>query len=352
MINMLSKEEVNRLFKTFVANSNEDTFKIYDEDGDFIDYQIMLNYSIEDKIIRKSPNSPMLMISDYENFIDTLTILLNKMYNFCINDKDYFYFSENNYNLYLIMCCLINMQEFDFNCPIQYLERLIDSLDHKYNFDKLINIGNFMMNNDQVDIYTIDKKNRGTMEALQSKTFVLKLGDEQITLPRIHYYISGDAIYITGIQNNTKQQKTNFSKSLDRYLRKLDKGIEETPNDNGEVNNIRDISPSALAALTLFMSSNSEYTTFCMTDYLPLRYQNKLGNIKNEDDLNEINRIQKNATNRFLMTGARLCHHFQNWECHFFNGIQRIYVKEYSKFSRENNIIYDLFESIQHHKKR
>lgn len=349
---MLSKEYVDKIFKKFVTLSNKDTFKIFYEDGTVTDYQIMLNYSIEGRVLRKNDNSPILMISDYNLFIDYLTALLNKMYDFCYGDKDYFEYNEDNYNLYLIMCCFLNMQETDFNYPIQYFDRLTKSFDIEYNFGSETLLGSFTLNGETIEIYEENKKNKATLEAFQSKKLKLKRGSDQFLLPKIHYYISGDAVYITGIQNNKKQEKTDFSKTIDRYFRKLDKGIDETPSENGEVNNIKDISPNALAALVFFIASNSEYTTFYMTDYLPLRYQNKLGNIKNEDDLNEINRIQKNATNRFLMTGARLCHHFQNWEYNFFNGIQRIYVKESNKSSREDNIIYDLYESIQPHKKR
>ena len=87
-----------------------------------------------------------------------------------------------------------------------------------------------------------------------------------------------------------------------------------------------------------------------MVDYLPLRYMNKFKNNTSYEESEEIDRIQTNVTNRFLMTGVRLCEHFNNFDCDFFNGLLKIETSEYKH--QEGNIIYDLYESIKTNKKR
>ena len=131
----------------------------------------------------------------------------------------------------------------------------------------------------------------------------------------------------------------------------MDKGLEEyTKSENGEIDSIKDISVSALASLTLFFSSMSKYKEFYMLDYLPLRYINKLKDEISEEQMEEIDRIQNNITNKFLMTGVRLCEHFNNFECDVFEGLLKIDVSEYNH--QEGNIIYDLYESIKTGKNR
>ena len=300
---------------------------------------------IEGNSLFSREDSPLLSISNYRDFIKQLTLLLKKMNDYCINDKDYFMFDEDNYNRYLLMCCFLNMQEQDFNNPLSYLQRLSNSLDYHYNFNKTNLIGSFSLNENIVNIYETDKKNIASMEATQHKQIILECNGETFLLPRIHYYISNDRIYITGIQNKPLKEKTSFSKKIDRYFRKLDKGIGVEDSYESGINTIKDISPSALAALTIFISLYKKYKKVYMTDYLPLRYQNKIKKIRSEEDIIEIDRVQANATNKFLMTGARLVEHFDNIEGYFNNGILELDISPYTK--QTGNIIYELFESIR-----
>ena len=69
-----------------------------------------------------------------------------------------------------------------------------------------------------------------------------------------------------------------------------------------------------------------------------------------EEKIEEIDRIQTNITNKFLMTGIRICEHFDNFAYDFFEGILKIDTRDYKH--HEGNIIYDLYESIKQNKNR
>ena len=357
---MLSVQNVDKLFRDFAKQTLNGSLKIvfandlFSENPfavDIVDYKIGLNYIIEGKEKIENEQNPTLNISNYKTFIENLTELMNKKYEYHYNDKNYMTLTEEGYLNFLLMGIISNMQEMDFNYPIGYLNRMIDAYDKKYEFDNKKEVGNFKIGDLNTTIVQYDRKNMATMETMVSRQFLIKKDDQEVLLPRIHYYISGNKVYILGIQNYSKDKDNSLSKKVDRYLRKMDKGLEEyEQSDNGKVEGIKDISVAALASLVLFMSSYSEYQEFYMTDYLPIRYMNKLKNDVTDEDINKIDKIQTNITDKFLMTGVRLCEHFDNLDCDFFNGVLKIDVSEYKH--QEGNIIYDLYESIKTMKKR
>ena len=121
---MYSVNKVSDCFKNFIKQTSTSTFKIYFDEGDFIDYHISLNYNIEDSFIINKENSPIIKIDNLSEFINNLTILLNKMASFHISDKEKFDFNDDNFLKYLLMSCITNMNEMDFNYPDKYLDFL------------------------------------------------------------------------------------------------------------------------------------------------------------------------------------------------------------------------------------
>ena len=347
---MLSFKEVDSLFKNFSKQTYTDSLKIAFEDGE-IDYRISLNYIIEGNRKIKKDSNPTLHISNYKVFIEKLTELLNKKYKYHYVDKSYMMLTEEGYHNFILMSTICNMQEMDFNNPIDYLDRMNKAYDVNYDINRKKDIGIFKMGDTNVEIYQYDKKNMSTMESMVSRHFIMKKGNEEVLLPKIHYYISDDKVYLMGIQSNRKKELNTLSKKLDRYLRKMDKGLDKyARNEEGKVESIKDISVSALASLTLFLSSMREYKEFYMVDYLPIRYMNKMKNNISYEETEEVDRIQTNVTNKFLMTGIRLCEHFDNLDYDFFNGLLKIEAKEYKH--QQDNIIYDLYEAVNKTKKR
>lgn len=347
---MMSVENISEIFKNFVKQSYNDSVNIEFEDG-LVDYRISLNYIIENNSNIKNNNNPTLTISNYKVFIEKLTELMNKKYEYHFKDKEYMMLTENGYRDFLLLGIICNMQQIDFDNPINYLQRQINAYDVNYDTDNRRKTGDFKLGNENVEIYESDKKNIATMESMVSKCFIMKLNNEEYLLPKVHYYISDGKVYILGIQNSKNQSKNNLCKKIDRYFRKMDKGLEEyEQSKNGEIDGVKDVSVSALASLTLFFSSLKEYKEFYLIDYLPLRYANKFKSNISEEEVKEIDRIQTNITNKFLMTGVRLCEHFDNMDYDFFNGILNICLDNYKH--QEGNIIYDIYESIKTIKKR
>lgn len=347
---MLSVQDVDVLFRDFVKQTYNDSLKIAFEDA-LVDYRLSYNYIIEGNKKIKYNDCPIMNISNYKVFISLLTELMNKKYEYHFKDKDYMMLTDKGYLDFLMMSIVCNMQEIDFSNPVKYLERMIAAYNHTYKTGVYEVVGNFKMKSNDIEIVQFDRKNLATMESPVSRQFAMKMNNQEFILPRVHYYISGNKVFIMGIQNDRKKEMNSLGKAIDRYLRKMDKGLNDIEQSQmGQVNNIKDISVSSLASLTLFLSSMQEYKEFYMVDFMPSRYLNRLKNDVTAEEIDEIYRIQLNSTDRFLMTGARLCEHFNNMKGDFFNGIFKIEVGEYKH--QEGNIIYELYESINNMKKR
>ena len=349
---MYSTSVVKKRFENFVENSINDTFKITYDDGYKIDYHLTFNYEIEEKKLTGNYDNPTLKIPNYNLFVEKLTNLLNLMGTYHLEDKDYYDFSFENFIDYLLVCFFSNMNEYDLNNSLNYLDRLIQSYNQKYDYQQK-KAGNISIKNKEIEIHENTSKNKASMEAPLHQTFFFKNNDECFYLPKIHYYIANNNCYIMAIQNHTKKQENSISKFLDRYFRKLDKGLDNIErSENGEINNIKDISPNALAALTLFVSYHKNISDFYFPSYLPLRYTNKLETLKIKGlDLNEADRIQSNLTNKLLFTGLRLCEHFNRSEI-YLNDDGFLKIKFNPSRKNDDNIIKDIYNSINFSNKK
>lgn len=343
---MFHTEEIKEKLNNFIKQTNSSTFKI-DCDGWEVDYHISLNHFVEGKKFFNNDFLPLLKINNVDLFASKLTILLNLKAKFHEFDLEYFDFSRDNYMDYLLMSSFINMCEDDFNYPLNYLDRMIEAYTRKYSINKLSLIGCLNLTDKKLNIYESSSKNIASMESPLYKVFIFTDENEKFVTPKIHYYIANDTVYIMGIQGLKERQSNSLSKRLDRYFRKVDAGLEEIEkSENDKIETLKDISPSFLVALTLFISSFKDYKKFYLVDYLPLRYQNKLGVLKQQGkDLESADALQKNITNKFMFTGARFCEHFENADFEFVNSYLKINVETYNH--QCGNIIYDLYESIK-----
>lgn len=360
---MFDERMVGELFKNFIKETYKDSLKISFEDMDDVDYRISLNYSLNGKSASNSSLKPILHVGKYKSFISSLTKLFNIKYKKHFKEKEHLGLTKEGYAKYILMSCFINMQELDFNAPVSYFNRIIKSYEQKYEFNKKTKIGEIQIKDEKVNIYEYNRFNNASMESVVSKQFFFEKDGKIFLLPRVHYYISGDCVYIMGIQNygnkqlyvdevneeavKQNQELQKFHKTMDRYLRKLNKGIDETEiNEEGKVDTIKDVSVSSLASLTLFVASLSNYSKFYMPDFLPLRYQNK--HKETEIQQEKVDREQTNITDKFLMTGVRLCEHFDQMECGFENGFLEI---ENNNNTCSNNlqrdVIHELYESVE-----
>ncbi len=286
---------------------------------------------------------PILKISNYSSFINRLGLLLDLMEKFHENDKDYYNLDNYQFKRYLLMSLFSNMNETDFNYPLEYLSKMTEAYSTNYDFSLKKLVGKINIKGKEIEIYETLSKNLASMEAPVKKCFIFKSGNDEVNSPKIYYYIANKVCHIMAIQNNKNIEKNELSKILDRYFRKLDKGLNDIERtDNTE--SIKDISPNFLATLTLFIASLPEISNFSMNDYSPLRYMNRVGVFSSRnDDTNKVDSIQTNITNKFLLTGLRLCEHF-DFPNYFFNNLFMFKKSGYVK--KDDNIIYTLYESL------
>ena len=343
---MYSIEQVLDRFGKFMKESTLDTYCLTYPDGSSIDYKISFNYEINGKQLHTDDNKPLFKITNFPEYIKKLTILINIMASYHIDDKSYFDFNDDNFLDYLIVCIVCNMNEQDFNNALACLDKKINSYKTNYNYEKK-DLGTIKLKDKELTISKQCKKNQASMESPAHVRFTISDGKETWTSPKIHYYMDKNKCYIMAIQSTSKKQDNRLSKDLDRFFRKFDKGLEDIEKSpNGEVNTPKDISPSFLAALTMFMASNDGISEYYMIDFLPVRYINKEGVlIQRNESLEELERIQTNITNKFLFTGVRLCMHFDNSSYDLNNGYLEINFND--KTSNRDNVLFDFYDSIK-----
>lgn len=340
---MFTEKDVYLAFKEFVIHSLNGEYKISTVDGGKINYHITMNFDIEGKVLLKNENSPMLKISNTNLFIKKLTALLNNMATFHHDDMDYYMLNKESFASYLLVSCLSNMQVKDFNYPLSYLDKMNDvylNIPSLYK-DKLV--GEILVKGEKIQIYETLSKNIASMEAPIYKQFKYKSGENIFLSPKIHHYIKDNICNIISIQNSKNSSVNELSKKLDRYFRKVDKGV----NVDQSEENIKNISPNFLIALSVFVASCKDINHFRFTDYFPLRYMNKSGVNKVRNlDIEEVNRIQTNLTNRFFDLVERLAYHFNNSQ-YTFDDFGYLDLQFDDHCLDHDNIIYDFYNAVK-----
>lgn len=247
-------------------------------------------------------SKPILMINNPEQLIT----LLEQYVTEC--DKYPNIFTEYDLNIRIkgyLTLIWSNAIYDDFANPLSYISRRIDffkttlfdfdNIDYQ-NSSKALDDSKIVVSNEMQDIrnetpYTF-------------KTFIKK-DDDSYELPRISYGISNNECYIYAVQNNKNKSE-----------------------------NISDVSPSAILALTVFLDMLNRYgiEKIKVISLLPIRYnskelafQKKYEYELNSGKLNDIElkkllleykkenlRIQKNLSEKLIRNFRRLEHHFPN----------------------------------------
>ncbi len=171
------------------------------------------------------------------------------------------------------------------------------------------------------------------------KSFISS-GESSYELPTISYGIADDVCYIYAIQDKNKDKTSPYNKKIKRILYRINNGIKESQDyeqyKNGESDyypeNISDVSPSSILALTIFLKqlSNLSIKKIKVVPFLPIRYnakeeayKNKIdyllkyGQLENKNEIieyykNEHLRIQNNLTQKFIRNFFRVSYHFPN----------------------------------------
>lgn len=230
----------------------------------------------------------------------------------------------------LIMAYLfVNATTEDFLNPVYYIKRTIEFLNDETFLDFNSNV-NISHNN---SISIVNNSQSVLMETPNRMDFSFTDGNSVYELPSISYGISTNSLgektcYIYSCLNpkekkNLSDEEIKYRKKINRLLYKVNGGVKEAEErDDYEfsLENISDVSPSAVISLLIFMMllKKENITDVKVVTYLPLRYLSRdlsANRVVDEDrkrSLKERNdMIQTNITNKLINTIKRVAYHLE-----------------------------------------
>ncbi len=296
--------------------------------------------------------TPIIQIPDAEAFANMMQNYLQIAEDFYLSDKAKFAYYDESFREKLVLDIFMNTTNFDRHNILSYLETRTKMIETP------LKTRHFLL--DQTPDFAIKAsvlKNPSMLEApYRFTTYFECENEDKFFLPSITFGIIENTVYIYAIQAKREKQTNAISKKLDRYMRKVNKDV-----DMEDI--IGQVSPSALVALTIFMSAIKKegIKTVVAPNFMPLRYQTNLMGEENyfkrsingetdkkmlDDILEKVeekhNRQQFAITNKFTYTLLRYCHHFDG--CKFdYDSIREQSVITLSKEnSPQDNIIQDI----------
>jgi len=159
-----------------------------------------------------------------------------------------------------------------------------------------------------------------------------------------------DVCYLGSIQRKHKIESNSLSKKLDRYFRKVNKGVDEE-------DDIYNVTPTALVSLTIFSSLLRKYSVneISASTYMPIRYygyRDKLPFKKGIDYNEALNRLdldKYNMTNKFMYLLLRYDHHF-NSGCEFDEVSDEMHLMINNADTSGDNIIYEIYNMVDRYR--
>lgn len=375
MSNLDILEEI--FFEEIISEANRSEVTIVESDGYEHIYNIGFNACIEGKLTSGNFDDPkpILMIQNKKQLLNMLEKYILEV------DKTANYFSDCEYRqkIKAYMAFVWNNAIYeDFANPCNYLKKQIDFLQNP-----LFNVGQFTYANNVDFSSVINSKNKSAVNLLNGSDIMVsvkKQGIKQETpfvfeitikkeidgieysyrLPSISYGISNEECYIYAIQDPKQDRDNSFAKSVNRIFYTLNSEISEQEtneyndlksygvseysyynvNQDGDIiydyfpENISDVSPSAVIALTIFLDCLLKYKIdkVKVVSCLPVRYYGKeLFYLKKhafrvkKDNLTkeeadklmleykkEHLRIQKNLSEKLIRNFRRIEHHYSN----------------------------------------
>lgn len=292
---------------------------------------------------------PIVNVSDYNEFIKRVEDYLIIASEFYSKDIEYFDLSDKKaYLKKLFLDLICNATIYNLNNINEYIDiktkQLLD--------DKVILKEKSLGKYGSLDIECCISKNPSNLEApyKMSISFIDE-NNEKFLLPNITFAIIDDMAYVMCIQSSNKSHKDNvLSKKLDRYFRKVNKGVEDEE--------ISKVSPNALVALTIFSSylSNMKVDKIVAPNFMPIRYNNlrvKLFNkykndkAKKDEEIEKIDYIQSNITEKFMNLFLRYAYHFSS-DLNYDDIKDEMNLTLNGKKNRlDDNIIYDIDDAIK-----
>ncbi|MBP3635186.1 MAG: hypothetical protein J6J17_01830 [Bacilli bacterium] len=330
---------LNEFYNKILPAIRDDNLKI---DGwNFnIEFQTLLN---DNKKYTNYDVSETLIISDIDLFNQLLVQYTKKMIDIILNSSlkniDYVYYNGNKTYIidFIISNLWNNVTDMDLINPINFLRMRINFLDDTL-YDKNSKIV-YLTDIDFLEYSNIEyeiKLNNPILETPYSfSSYIVRdrSNNEVFKLPEIFYGISEGICYIYAIQRIEKVQKNEYTKKVNRILYRVNKEIY----DDYALDNIKDVTPSALVSLTIFIKKLKEINIndIRVIDYMPIRYKakekaidyrvNKFKDKVSQEEFRKIEEsakeehynIQTNITDKFMRNFRRL--EYQLGDVHIVN---------------------------------
>lgn len=287
---------------------------------------------------------PVIDIPDYDLFVKKVKSYLSKAYDFYKNDMSFFTLDQDEFFEKLFVDLLINATYYDTQNIYNYIDFRKEMLDNTF-AEGEFDIGYF-------GDYVVEAKIVKNLSNLESP-YRFEVGffnkdQGWFKLPRIAFGAIDDKIYLYAVQTSKFKQTSEATKKLDRYFRKIGKGVDEQTIESN-------VSPNALVSLAIFNSfmRKNGYKKVIAPDYLPIRYEiNKHAKINNslpesvEEALENHDRDQFNMTNKLMYLFLRYNLHFDKANAQYDEdkGTMSIELKSQNG---KGNIIYELDEFVE-----
>lgn len=272
---------------------------------------------------------PVLKITNKKTLIEKIEDYLSVAREFYLFEKEHWDLSDEGYEKKLIFDLFVNASASDFENFMQFVDLRKELVNRHFSKSP-----RFLGNYGNLEVIGKIEKSMSNLESPYK--FEIKMTNnegDQYVLPKIHFGIDDSKnIHIFAIQNKKELEKTPLFKKLDRHFRAVNKNVD--PEDE-----IANVSPSSLVALTIFASYFESFgmDNLIFHSYMPLRYQSH----KNTADLKtnnielatqEADRIEFNTTNKLLNCASRFAFHFPNSEFAFDDYSGKAFLKVDTNF--------------------
>lgn len=266
---------------------------------------------------RLDPNfdgvSPIINIPNFNNFANLVGKYLAEAKKFYKQDKAYFTLSDKGFEEKLFMDLFVNATNYDLNNIEQFLTLKTKMLAANIKTDTIC-FGQYQ----NCECVCTVSKNHSNIEGTYK--FSIKFVDTfggQFLMPAVTFSIAGDTAYVFAVQRQINHaqnaEKSQAEKRLDRYFRKINKGVPDE---------MQNVSPNALVGFTIFCNflKSCHISNIVAPDFMPIRYDAKTAAIfktaKSANDeydmLERHDKDQYNITNKFMDLFIRYNYHFAN----------------------------------------
>ncbi len=291
--------------------------------------------------------TPIVQIPNEEAFVQDVKSYLDVAKKFYKQDRDYFCLTMPAHQEKLFLDLMINGTNLDYNNIYEYIHNRQAMLEQP------VGTGVFVLGQyGDLTMYGAIGKTISNLEGPYCFEFALDdQNKNRFKLPSVTFGIVDDVAYVYAVQNKAKEQDNPLAKKLDRYFRKVNKGVD--PEEE-----ISKVSPNALVSLTAFIAFAKQIgiTDIVAPDFLPVRYygNQEVGlrktttNQQAETFLEKHDHDQYNMTNKFDNLFFRYGHHFTSDEVTYSELEQAVHVSLSTEEPEEHddNIIYGVAQCV------